>query len=109
MLGTVRGLARDPRFGAADYRDVVDGTTVFRLGAPIPVADDGGAAAVASIDAWTADGGGDTPRKPSYWPCTGSPLGRPGSGPEPPASWSGSATPRRWTRCALRRPGSIGT
>ena len=61
MLGTVRGLARDPRFGAADYRDVVDGTTVFRLGAPIPAADDGGATAVASIDAWTADGGGDTP------------------------------------------------
>lgn len=61
MLATMRALARDPRFGAADYRDVGDRERVFTLGAAIPAADDAGRAAERAIGEWTAGGGGDVP------------------------------------------------
>jgi hypothetical protein len=65
VLTTVDGLANDPRYGAGDYKDfqspIQDDPYAFNNGAPIPAADDNGAAALAAIGAWSASGGGDGP------------------------------------------------
>jgi hypothetical protein len=65
VLSAVDGLANDPRYGAGDYKDFQSPTQfdpyAFRNGAPIPAVDDDGAAALAAIGAWSADGGVDGP------------------------------------------------
>jgi hypothetical protein len=64
ILAAVDLLANDPRYGAGDYKDFQNPQVdpyAFLNGAPIPAADDNGAAALAAIGAWTAIGGGDGP------------------------------------------------
>ena len=60
ILSTVQGGSADVRFGAGNYREV-GCDTPFDNQAPIPAADDGGAAASAAIAAWSAVGGCDVP------------------------------------------------
>jgi hypothetical protein len=59
VLAAVDALASDPRYGAGDYRDFPFDAYAFNNGAPIPAADDDGAAALAAIMGWTAFGGVD--------------------------------------------------
>ena len=59
VLAAVDALAFDPRYGAGDYRDFPFDVYAFNNGAPVPAADDDGAAALAAIMAWTAAGGVD--------------------------------------------------
>ena len=64
VLAAVDGLTNDPRYGAGDYKDFQSPQLdpyAFQNGASIPAADDGGAAALAAIMAWSADGGSDDP------------------------------------------------
>lgn len=59
ILNTVKGSTNDPRFGAGNYHDFPFDAHAFVNQAPIPAADDGGAAAQAAINAWTASLGYD--------------------------------------------------
>ena len=63
VLSAIDLLANDPRYGAGDYKDFQSPTQLdpyaFQNGAPIPAADDDGAAALAAIAAWSASGGND--------------------------------------------------
>lgn len=59
VLGTIAIQTNDPRFGAGDYKDFPFDGYAFNNGASIPGADDGGAAALAAIGAWSASGGSD--------------------------------------------------
>jgi len=59
ILNTVMTSTNDPRFGAGFYRDFPFDPEAFLNQAPIPAADDGGAAAIAAINAWTAYAGYD--------------------------------------------------
>ena len=66
ILAAVQGGSPDVRFGAGNYRDFNCDPLPFDNQAPIPAADDGGAAASAAIAAWSADGGCDTPEAALY-------------------------------------------
>jgi len=59
VLAAVAAVATDERFGAGDYKDFPFDIYAFNNAAPIPAADDGGAAASAAIALWAAVGGGD--------------------------------------------------
>jgi hypothetical protein len=62
ILTAVDAMASDPRYGAGDYKDFQNPQLdpyAFQNGAPIPAGDDGGAAALAAIAAWSAVGGED--------------------------------------------------
>jgi hypothetical protein len=65
ILAEVDMNANDPRYGAGDYKDFQSPTQIdpyaFNNGASIPAVDDDGAAALAAIGAWSADGGVDVP------------------------------------------------
>ena len=61
ILAAVSGGSPDVRFGAGNYKDFACDAVPFNNQAPIPAADDGGAAATAAIAAGSADGGCDTP------------------------------------------------
>ncbi len=59
ILNDVASQTAEPRFGAGDYKDLPTDVYAFNNGASIPASDDGGAAALAAIGAWTAGGGVD--------------------------------------------------
>jgi hypothetical protein len=59
ILAAVGGVTTDPQFGAGDYKDFPSDPYAFNNAAPI--ANDGGAGALAAIGAWAAGGGGDGP------------------------------------------------
>jgi hypothetical protein len=59
VLTSIMGSTNDPRFGAGYYRDFNRDPAAFVNQAPIPATDDGGAAALAAIAAWSASGGYD--------------------------------------------------
>jgi hypothetical protein len=61
ILAAVDTGATDVRFGAGDYKDFACDPVPFNSAAPIPAADDDGAAATAAVTAWSASGGCDTP------------------------------------------------
>jgi plastocyanin len=82
ILNTVKANSSQPRFGAGDYKDFRScgegetapcfaGDYAFKNAAPIPAADDNGAAALAAIggdetSGWSASGGGDDPEGQLY-------------------------------------------
>jgi hypothetical protein len=59
ILNSVKAGTNDPRFGAGYYRDFPFDVAAFVNQAPIPAADDSGAAALGAISAWTASFGSD--------------------------------------------------
>jgi len=62
ISGVSSGGANDPRYGAGDYKDFPVPSSspyAYQNDASIPAADDGGAAATAAINAWSAAGGSD--------------------------------------------------
>lgn len=60
VLTSIAGQTTDPRFGAGDYKDFLSGDPyAFNPAAPIPAANDAGAAALAAIAGWSVSGGGD--------------------------------------------------
>jgi hypothetical protein len=63
ILAAIDAATTDPRYGAGDYKDfqspVQSDPYAFNNAAPIPGADDHGAAALAAIAAWAAGGGDD--------------------------------------------------
>jgi hypothetical protein len=61
VLAAIDAATADPRYGAGDYKDFPFDPYAFNNAAPIPGADDDGAAALAAIGAWTAGGGADGP------------------------------------------------
>ena len=66
VLAAVAGMTTDERFGAGDYKDFPFDVYAFNNAAPIPAADDGGAAALGAIAAWAAGGGSDGPEGQFY-------------------------------------------
>jgi len=71
ILAAVDASTTDPRYGAGDYKDFPPNASppspyAFNNAAPIPAADDDGAAALAAIGAWAAGGGGDGPEGQFY-------------------------------------------
>jgi uncharacterized repeat protein (TIGR01451 family) len=66
LLAAIDAATTDGRYGAGDYNDFPGDPTPFNNAAPIPAADDNGAAAMAAIAAWTAGGGNDLPEAQLY-------------------------------------------
>jgi hypothetical protein len=65
VLASIDAVATDPRYGAGNYKDFQSPVQLdpyaFQNQASIPAVDDDGAAALAAIQAWSADGGVDLP------------------------------------------------
>lgn len=67
ILNQIRAATSDSRYGAGEYKDFDSGDPfAYHNDAAIPGSDDGGAAALAAINAWSASGGGDTPEANLY-------------------------------------------